>query len=325
VTGGTGFLGAHLCRRLIRDGHRVTVFHRPSSDLSLLRGVSFRGAVGDLADEGSVKRAVQDHEAVIHAAAYLGQSSPLFSINVAGTGSVITACRESGVKRLVHVSSVAAIGISPDRHRPANETCSFSLERTGLSYASSKRQAENAVLQASSTGLDTVVVNPSWIFGPHGRSFRGSEAFLKVLRNKLLPCFVGGGNIVHVRDVVDGIVAALKGGRTGERYILGGENLTWRNMSEIVANVFGLKRVFVSVPSPVTDAAALVFEMLGTATGWRPRISQHLASRFVYYDSSKASAQLGYRPRLYREIVEDYLRFRSAAPNGHRRTEASAD
>jgi dihydroflavonol-4-reductase len=310
VTGATGFVGAHLCRRLARDGHRVTVFRRSSSDLSLLRGVTFQDAVGELTDEESVERAVQNHEAVIHAAASLTQSSLLYKVNVAGTDSVIAACRKGGVRRLVHVSSVAAIGISPDRQHPANETCSFGLESGCWSYGSSKRQAEKRVLQASSTGLDAVIVNPSWIFGPHGQIFRGSEVFIKVLRNKVLPCFDGGGNAVHVHDVVDGIVAALKVGRTGERYILGGENLTWRQMSEIAANVFGLKRVFVPVPSLVTNAAALMFGVLGTATGWRPRISRHLASRFSYYDSGKASAELGYHPRPYRQIVEDYSRFR---------------
>lgn len=319
VTGGTGFVGSHLCRRLVEAGHRVTVFHRPSSDMSVLRGVDVRESIGDLSEEPSVKRAVRDHEVVIHAASDLvrwpHRERVHYQINVEGTRAIIAGCREAGVRRLVHVSSVATIGISPNPRDPANETFPFNLERSSLSYHLSKKQAEDEVLRAVSEGLGAVVVNPSSICGPHGRNFRGSEVFTTVLRSKIVPYFVGGRNVVHVDDVVEGIVAALARGRAGERYILGGENLTLRRMAEIAADGLGLPgRVFVPVPPIITGAAALLFEALGAVTGRAPRINRelhYLAGRFLFYDSGKAAAELDYRARSYRAIAEDYRRFRS--------------
>lgn len=319
VTGGTGFVGSHLCRRLVEAGHRVTVFHRPSSDMSVLRGLGVRPAIGDLTDELSVKRAFRNHEAVVHAAGdqirWPHRERVHYHVNLEGTRAVIAGCRKAGVRRLVHVSSTATIGISPDPGHPANETFPFNLEHSGLGYYLSKKQGEDEVLRAAVEGLDAVVVNPGTICGPHGRSFRGSEVFTAVLRSRIVPYFIGGRNVVHVDDVVAGIVAALARGRAGERYILGGENLTLRRMAEIAADALGLPgRVFVPVPPIITGAAALLFEALGAVTGRAPRINRelhYLAGRFLFYDSGKAAAELDYRARSYRAIAEDYRRFRS--------------
>lgn len=322
VTGGTGFVGAHLCRRLLEKGYRVTVFHRPSSDLSVLHDLRINCVIGDLTDGPSIRHAVRGHEAVIHAAADLGQwprrKSATDVVNVIGTQGVIAGCREAGVRRLVHLSSVAAIGLSPNPGLPANETCPFNLERSGLRYQISKKQAEDEVLRAASDGLDAVVVNPSTICGTHGPTYRGSEVFVRVLGSRIVPCYIGGRNVVHVDDVVDGILSALRKGRAGERYILGGENLTYRQMAEIAATTFGLTgRIFVPLPPLVTGAAALAFEASGVVTGRPPKIDReahYYGRRFLYYDSSKAAAELDYGPRSYRAIVEDFKRFRSACP-----------
>ncbi len=317
VTGATGFVGVHLCRRLLEDGHRVTVLRRPTSDSSILSGLDLVHVIGDVTDDASVKPAVQGREAVIHAAAHLDQSPHLknvqYKVNVEGTRNVVAACRESHVRRLVHVSSVAAVGIPSDRHHPADEAFPFNLEGSGLSYHLSKRRAEDVVLEGVSSGLVASIVNPSSICGPHRLGFRGGEVPASVLRSAVVPYFVGGRNMVHVGDVVGGILAVLKRGRPGERYILGGENLTWREMSEIAADALRLKRVFVPVPPLVTGAVALASEAFHSVTGRRSRITNavhYLASRFLFYDSTKARTELGYHARTYRQIVEEYFDWR---------------
>lgn len=321
VTGATGFVGSHLCHRLHAQGHRVSVLRRPTSDASPLDGLDLTHVVGDITDPTSVSRAVRGQEIVIHAAGHLDQSprlAPLqYTVNVEGTRNVVAACRESGVRRLVHLSSVVAVGLPRDRRRPADETLVFNLERSGLRYAISKRHAEDAVLQGVAQGLDAVIVNPSTICGPFRGSFRGREVPAGVRRSPVVPYFLGGRNVVHVRDVVEGTLGALAHGRVGERYILGGENLTWREMAHIAAEVLGCRRVFVPVP-PLVTAAAAALERLGTLAGRRPRITyavHYAASRFWFYDSRKAAAELGYTARSYREIVEEYFgRLLSGSP-----------
>jgi dihydroflavonol-4-reductase len=312
VTGATGFLGSHLCARLSQEGHEVTALRRKTSDLSGLIGRPIRHVLGDVTDAQSVSQAVRGQEIVIHAAAVVGYapSQALQPVNEGGTRNVVAACRRLGVKRLVHISSVAAIGIPEDRCRPADEAFVFNLEGTALGYHISKRRAEEVVGRAVAEGLDAVIVNPSSIKGPHGRYFRGSELLDGVRRRSVVPCFSGGTNLVHVEDVVDGVLSALRHGRTGERYILGGENLTWREMARMAADLLRVRRVFVAVPGIVTGIAAWTEPMIGPVTGHRPRITYDVhfcAKRFLFYDSRKAADELGFKPRPYADILRQYL------------------
>ena len=312
VTGGTGFLGSHLCVRLVEEGYQVTVLRRPTSDLGSLSRLGVRSAIGDVTDADSVTRAVEGQRFVIHAAALVGSAPAAVHavVNETGTRNVAAACRRRGVERLVHVSSVAAIGIPDDRREPADEGFTFNLDGSPLGYHLSKRRAEQAISSAAAEGLDAVIVNPSSIKGPHGRSFRGNEIPNAVRRRLVVPCFSGGTNIVHVGDVVDGVLGALRRGRSGERYILGGENLTWRQLARTAADLIGVRRLFVTVPAILTGAAALSGRAMERLTGHRPRITDDVhfcASRFLFYDSRKAVKELGFRPRPYAQIVREYL------------------
>ncbi|HEV2098209.1 MAG TPA: NAD-dependent epimerase/dehydratase family protein [Stellaceae bacterium] len=312
VTGGTGFLGSHLCARLVGEGYEVTVLRRPTSDLGGLSRLGVRSAIGDVTDADSVNRAVDGQRFVIHAAALVGAASAAVhtAVNETGTCHVAAACRRLGVERLVHVSSVAAVGIPDDRRQPADEGFMFNLEGSPLGYHLSKRRAEQAVSRAAAEGLDAVIVNPSAIKGPHGQYFRGDEIPNAVRRRTVVPCFSGGTNVVHVDDVVDGVLGALRRGRTGERYILGGENLTWRQLARVAADLIGVRRMFVTVPAMMTGAAALSGRTMERLTGHRPRVTDDVhfcASRFLFYDSRKAMTELDFRPRPYAQIVREYL------------------
>jgi dihydroflavonol-4-reductase len=213
---------------------------------------------GDVTDAESVSLAVAGHQVVIHAAALVG-SAPLEAhraVNEGGTRNIVTVCQRLGVERLVHISSVAAIGIPDERCRPADEAFAFNLEGSGLGYHISKWRAEQVVIRGVANGLDAVIVNPSSIKGPCGQLFRGGELVDGVRRRPVVPCFSGGTNFVHVDDVVDGVLSALSHGRSGERYILGCENLTLAEMARMAADLLGVKRVLVTVPPLVTGVAA---------------------------------------------------------------------
>jgi dihydroflavonol-4-reductase len=312
ITGATGFLGSHLCRRMMADGHKVRVLCRASSNLATLDGLPVEWMFGDIMDRESVRRAVRDQEWVVHCAAKLdGDRHLKMKVNVDGTRHVAQGCRMEGVRRLVHVSSVAAVGIPTDPRWPADEKFPFNLENSGLTYHLSKRRAEEIVMQEVALDLDAVIVNPASLKGPSGIGYRGAEIVRAVRRASLVPYFAGGLCVVHVADVVDGIVSAIKKGARGHRYILGGENLTFRALAERAAKIMGLHRRFVRVSPAVTGLAAILLEPCGKLLNWHPSITyqtHYCASRFQFYDSGLARQILGFRPRDFDSILDECLR-----------------
>ena len=317
VTGATGFLGSALCARLIADGHQVTAFSRQSSRKSLLDHLPINFAFGCISDREAVNNAVAGSEIVIHAAAHLtcwGFEKAIHQkVNVEGTRNVLAACVNNRVRRLVHVSTVAAIGIPEDKSKPANEQFEFNLRNEELSYNHSKREAELLVLEASRKDVDAVIVNPSSIFGPYGKSFRGAEMIEKVRSTRIVPYFTGGLCAVHVSDVVDGIVRVIEKGETGNRYILGGENLTYESLARRSAAALNLKRSFIPIVPAVTMVAATLMEPLGRFRKKKPKITfagHYCAGRFHFYDSTKAVGKLGFVARDFNSILNESINFK---------------
>ncbi len=315
ITGATGFLGSHICRRMVAEGHEVRILSRETSNLQILEGLPIERITGDITDPRHVELAVKDQEWVIHAAANLSywkrDQAWQTRVNVEGTRYIAQACRKEGVKRLIHVSSVAAIGIPTDPRYPANEDFSFNLEGSGLIYHLSKRRAEEEVMAEVTRGLDAVIVNPASIFGPYGFRYRGAEMMRKVRLTRLVPYFTGGICVVHVQDVIEGIFAALERGVPGCRYILGGENLTYQALVKRTARAMNLRRRFIPIPPLITGLAAMILEPWGRLRNRRPRITyiiHYLASRYHFYDSSKARRTLGYTPRDFGAILDECLR-----------------
>jgi len=319
ITGASGFLGSHLCGSMVAAGHDVRVLRRATSSPAALAGLDLEVVIGDVTDPDSVRRAVSGCDSVVHAAANIqywgGGQEEQDRVNVGGTRAVARACREKGVRRLVHVSSVAAIGIPADPAHPADEGFTFNLHDAGLPYHLSKWQAERTVLEEVERGLDAVIVNPASIFGPHVSGYRGGDMMRKVRRTAIVPYFTGGICAVHVRDVVAGIHAALERGGTGQRYILGGENLTYRSLAERAAAAMGLSRRFVPLPPLVTGLVALTLEPVAVLRNRAPRVgfaTHFCASRSHYYDSSRARSALGYSPRSFGDILDECLRLNAA-------------
>jgi dihydroflavonol-4-reductase len=312
LTGATGFLGSHVARLLVDEGHDVVALRRPTSSAAAVDGLELDWVVGEVSDHAAVGELVAGCEAVIHSAAVIanwrGAGRDHELVNVGATRTVADACLRAGVGRLVHVSSVAAVAAA-GAGTPADEKADFDVAGKGLSYHDSKHRAEAVVSDAVREGLDAVIVNPASLQGPHVDGFRGAQLIEGVRGRQIVPYFRGGTNIAHVDDVAAGVLGAIEHGRTGERYILAGENHTWRELAEIVAGILGLRRVLVRVPGGATAAAALIGETVAARTR-RPGFTRdvHFASsHFLYYDSGKAVHELGYAYRPYREIVHEYL------------------
>lgn len=316
ITGATGFLGAHLCARMVAEGYSVRILCRPNSSLARLAGLPLEVVHGDVTDAKSVRAAVTGCVYVIHAAANLnywkGEEDWQMRVNVEGTCHVARSARDEGVKRLLHISSAGAVGITTDPAQPADENFQFNLENSGLTYHVSKRRAEETVLAEVDGGLDAVIVNPASIQG-----LQRTQGLLRSVRRfPIVPCFSGGNCIVHVEDVVQGIVAALERGDRGQRYILGGENLSFRALSEKAARAMALERRFVAIPQTMTRVAASLVEPLARFRNRRPWMTymiHYCANRFQYFDSTKARKRLGYAPRGVDSILQECLQSRPAA------------
>lgn len=325
VTGATGFLGSHLSRQLVKNGFEVSIFCRSALNTDILSDLKVKRITGDITDSEAVEKAVAGHDVVFHAAAHLAYwnrwKNLQNQINIEGTRNVVDACRKVGVKKLLHISSVAAIGIPENPDSPADENFRFNLENSRLNYHISKRRGEEFVLKGVEDGLDAVIVNPGSIWGRFGKQFRGVEFAQKVRQKRVVPYFTGGICVVHVEDVVDGILAAAKNGRSGERYILGGENLTLKKIAEQVAKEQRLERTFIPVPNTVTLAAATIMELIGLISHRRPSITfatHYCASRFHYYDSRKAKKELGYLPRDFKTILDECVSYIKSQNGEHK-------
>lgn len=313
VTGATGLLGHHLCRRLAERGHRVTALKRPASNIDLLNGVELEYAPGDVTDFPSLESAIRGHEVVIHAAAHLAYWSKERKrqdyVNIEGTRNVITASQQAGVRRFVFVSSIAAVGFPERGMPPADESFQFNLEHGKINYAITKKRAEELVLAGCKDGLDSVIVNPATLFGTLGHRYRGSEWVDKLRGKRFAFYYLGGRNMVHVADVVQGMIAAMEKGRTGERYILGGENLTYKQIAQQATTRLGQKTMLAPVLPQITGILS-AFDPLLSAVGRRPPVTREVhftASRFQFFTSAKAERELGYVYRPFSAIIEDIL------------------
>jgi len=323
VTGATGFLGFHLCERLVSRGDEVTAFHRQQSRTARLEALGIRRVQGELRDLSGLRSAVSGQDAVIHAAAdvryWVLETEEQDQVNVSGTRNIAQACRLEGTRRMLHVSSMSAIGIPPDALHPADETFEFNLQGGPLTYNRSKKRAEEAVFEEVAKGLDAVIVNPASVFGPHGSSYRLGEVIRKVARGWIVPYFTGGICTVHVADVVEGMLAALDRGIRGDRYILGGENLSYREIARRSLEAQRMRRPLVPLLPAVTPILAALMAPVGRIRGQPPRFNPanlYTSSRFQYYLSDKARRELGYAPRGFDAIVEECLGIVGASHSG---------
>ncbi len=317
VTGGRGFLGGAIARELAARGNDVAILDLPPGK----PGRDPAGIAcfeGDIRDPIAIRAAVRGRTHVFHAAAILSfwrrRRAFQWDVNVEGTRVVMEAALGEGVSRIVHTSSVNALGYPEDPSRPGDEETPFNWSPLGIGYMDSKRAAEDIVLDlARRRGLPAVIVNPGTIFGSSERAGLNSELYIgNIARGRLRACLEGGANFVGVEDVVSGHLLAAERGRPGERYILGGENLTYKELFAKIAAAVDAdapRRMVPYVP-------ALVFSRLSCAvsavTGREPLITPEIVRAGclrLFYSSDKARRELGYTPRQIDAVLTDTIAF----------------
>jgi len=316
VTGATGFVGANLVNRLVAAGERVRVLHRERSNLQLIADLPVEHAIGDVTDYDSVDQAMRGIEAVYHVAGCVSfwrkDNRRMYEVNVHGTRNVVHAALKNGVRRLVHTSSTAALGYTTDGTL-ADETTCYNWTEHRIGYMETKHLAELVVLKGIESGLEAVIVNPATIFGPRDVNFNAGRMIHYIQRGKLPGYPPGSMNVCDVDDVVDGHIQAMHHGRSGERYIFGGENLTFHEIFKTIAEVVGAPFPDREIPTWIYFALAWLHELAASFAGKKPDLTRELITAMRLqscgFSSQKAIAELGYRPTPFRQTVEKAYRW----------------
>jgi len=313
LTGATGFVGSAVARVLAARGHRLRLLVRPMSDRRNLAGLDAELVLGDLTDEASLARAVAGCRYLFHVAAdyrfWVPDPEAMLRANVDGTVAVMRAAQAAGVERIVHCSSVAALGWTHDGS-PANETTPTNEADFIGPYKRSKFLAERAVMDlVRQEGLPAIVVNPSAPVGPRDIKPTPTGKMVRDAAAGRVPAYIDTGlNMVHVDDVAEGHALALEKGQIGERYVLGGENLLLKDILALIAEVAGRRPPRIEVPEPVLWPAAWFMEGLARVTGIPPIMTRDqikMARHKMFYSSARAMRELGYSPRPLRLAIED--------------------
>jgi dihydroflavonol-4-reductase len=316
VTGATGFVGAAVARALLGGQWQVRVLARRGSDRRNLQNLNVEVCEGDLGDSSSLEHAAQGCDGLFHVAAdyRLGAPDPaeLYRVNVEGTRKVLSAAYRAGIRRIVYTSSVATIGIPADG-TPGDEQTANSLENMIGHYKRSKYLAEEVVREAAREGLPVVIVSPSTPVGPGDLKPTPTGQLVLDAAAGRMPAYVDTGlNIVHVDDVAAGHLLAYERGTPGERYILGGQDLSLREILEMIARLEGRKPPRVRLPYGLVLPIAYVAEGFARITGRRGRITLEgvrMSRKKMFFSSAKAARELGYRWRPPVQAFEDAIRW----------------
>ena len=316
VTGASGFVGAAVARVLLAAGWQVRALVRPQSDRRNLAAMAAELAVGDLADVGSLEHALAGCDALFHVAADYRLWTPdpqaLYRSNVDGTRHVIEVARRLRTPRIVYTSSVAAIGLRSDG-RPSSEGDVASLGEMIGHYKRSKFLAEQWVCEQARGGMPIVIVNPSTPVGPGDVKPTPTGRLVLDAATGRMPAYVDTGlNIVHVDDVAAGHLLAHDHGRSGERYILGGTDLTLKRILQMIATASGRPAPRLRLPRAPLLPLAYVAEMLARLSGRETRITVdgiRMARHHMYFSSAKAVRELGYRWRPAQQAIDDAVRW----------------
>ncbi len=310
ITGGTGFLGANLAEGLLKQGWTVRILRRKTSSLDAVKDLPVEHAVGDVTDLDSLRTAMKGIEIVFNVAAvsqyWRSKPAAIYRVNVDGARTVFEAAARSGVRRVVHTSSAAAVGIV--QGRPATEADPFNQPPERFAYGHSKWLAEEVAHERVKAGQDITLVNPAAIIGPRDINWISGSILREAKRGHIPVIPQGGVNFVAVQDVVAGHIAAVEKGKAGERYILGGENLTNRQTAEMACEIVGVKPPRFTQPRWTIPIAAVALDVVTAIVGPKLPINgeqMRLTAKYLYFDSSKAQRELDLPHTPVRQAMQE--------------------
>ena len=314
VTGATGFLGSAVARKLIEAGYTVRLLARAGSDRRNLAGLDAELAIGSLDEPDSLKSAVKGCEALFHVAAdyrlWVPKPEAMYRTNIEGTRALMLAALDAGVSRIVHTSSVATLGLLPGAS--ADEDTPVTLDDMIGAYKRSKFLSEELVRDlVRDRQLPAVIVNPSTPIGPRDVKPTPTGRTIIEAASGKMPAFVDTGlNWAHVDDVAAGHLLAFEKGEIGQRYILGGENLTLREALTLIAGLTGRKPPTIELPTGPVLALAYGAELVARITGKEPFVTVDgvkLSRKKMFFSIAKAQNRLGYTPRPAQDGFRDAI------------------
>lgn len=328
VTGASGHLGAHLTRLLVQEGFDVRAMVRPSSNIEALKTLKIERVYGDVLNRESLVSAMKGCRFVFHLGCPTSLEKGLFETITKGMDNVLSASLEANIERLVYTSSIVTIGYSDSRKNLLDESSS---QRTDAStYHSGKWQAEQSALEFSRrSGLDLVITNPSTIVGSLDYRVTPSNAPIQQCIDRGLPvAFDSGVTVVHAADVAQGHLLALRKGRSGERYILGGNRVTIADYFSLISKVCNKPAPKIVLPKVALLAAGSGFSLLnsfGLKVPFTFKQAKVLAGRYGWYSSAKASNELGYTWRSLEESIRSYVDWKRNLNSSELDERSSAD
>jgi dihydroflavonol-4-reductase len=321
VTGATGFLGSHVTRQLVARGEDVRVLLRPSSTNRAIADLSLEYVTGDLRDPASLDRAMKGAKRVFHVAAdyrfWAKRKQDIYDSNVGGTKNLLEAARRAGVELLIYTSTVATVAV--DRPQHPNESTDAKLEEMVGHYKRSKWMAEQEVRNAAKTGLPVVIVMPTTPVGPWDWKPTPTGKIILDFLNGKMPGYVETGlNFVGVEECAAGHLLAAEKGKVGERYLLGGENLTLKGLLDILSKITGLPAPRMKIPHGLALGVAYANTIFSRLIGREPGIPVEgvkIARHMMFVDCSRAQRELGFKPGPVSAALERAVRWYEA--NGY--------
>ncbi len=315
LTGANGFIGSAVMRCLLEAGHDIRAVVRPGNDRRNLVGMPVEVVEGDLQDKTSLVKAVRGCNVVFHVAAdcrlWIPDPDNMYQTNVTGTRDLMLASAETGVEKIVYTSSVAVLGVNNDG-TPANEDTPMAVEDMIGHYKRSKYLAEKEVIKlVDEYNLPAVIVNPSTPLGPRDIRPTPTGSIVVETLNDRMPAYVDTGlNIAHVDDVAKGHLLAFEKGKIGQRYILGGENLSLQTILGIICELSNRKPPSIKLPHNLILPIAWCMERWAAISKKDPRATVdeiRMSRKRMYYSSDKAVEELGYQFRPAQDAIRDAI------------------
>lgn len=310
VTGGAGFIGSRVVKKLIENGYEVRCLLRSTTNTRRIEGLNYERFNGDLTDAQSIDKGVEGCNGIIHLASLSSwkdiKSPKMPLIVIGGSKNIIQAAKKHGNIRIVYVSSSTAVG-GTDEKVILDENSPLTLPKNGhYVYAHAKKEVEEICKAEAKNGQPIVIVNPTEVYGPGDYDKVTAGTLIDFATTKTLQLAEGGTSIVHVDDVADGIIKAFEKGRSGERYILGGENVEFKDLAQMTMDILGMNKPVKSIGRKMLMNLAWISKTFKINMGFEPAVIPY-AVKFWFMDNSKAKNELGATFRSPKEILVETL------------------